>query len=50
MKKMQSWREEEWTREIYDDIYGIGARDEELENDGLADWEVAFMQGWDMAE
>jgi len=49
MKKMQSWREDEWTREIYEDIYSQDIRYEDLENDGLADWEEAFMQGWDDA-
>ena len=53
MKKIQSWREDEWTREIYgelsQDIYSMDMRNEELENDGLADWEEAFMQGWDDA-
>lgn len=49
MKKIQSWREDEWTREIYEDIYSQDIRYEDLENDGLADWEEAFMQGWDDA-
>lgn len=49
MKKIQSWREDEWTREIYEDIYSQDIRYEDLENDGLAGWEEAFMQGWDDA-
>jgi len=50
MKKIQSWKEDEWTKEIYNDIYGMDSRSEALENDALSDWEEAFMAGWDQAE
>lgn len=49
MRKLDSWREDEWTHEIYDDVYSLETREEGLENDGLADWEAAFMDGWDRA-
>ena len=49
MKKIQSWKEDEWTREIYEDIYSEDVRMDDLENDGLAGWEEAFMAGWDDA-
>ena len=49
MKKIQSWKEDEWTKEIYEDIYSGDVREDDLDNDRLADWEEAFMQGWDDA-
>lgn len=49
MKKIQSWKEDEWTREIYDDIYNLEVREDELDNDMISDWEQAFMAGWDDA-
>ena len=49
MKKIQSWKEDEWTREIYDDIYNLEVREDELDNDMISDWEQAFMEGWDDA-
>ena len=48
--RMNHWKEDEWTEEIYHDVYTADFRDVELENDELSSWEAAFMDGYERAE
>lgn len=48
-KPLQQWREDEWTDDIYGDVYRPEGRAAGFDNDEIADWEVAFMEGYDLA-
>lgn len=45
----QGWDDKDWMREMYSDVYNQDRRNADLENDELAAWEAAFMEGYDIA-
>ena len=51
-RSFQDWNEDEWTDNMYKDegdVYQYQARNRDLENDEISNWEAAFMEGYDMA-
>lgn len=48
-QRFQDWREEDWTQDMYGDVYNPSSRDNDVDNDELAAWEAAFMEGYEMA-
>lgn len=50
-RDIRAWNEDDWSEDIYGsvDIYAAEGRDSALEQDELATWEAAFMDGYDAA-